>query len=377
MRPERTRTTLGRTAAILAAVAAAGAITPAAATAQEELIPEAQAARELALEQMSGEVEWRGPESSPAPQPGMRIAVISCCQAAEGAARPARAMEEVGEILDWEVDVFDGAGDPSQQNQALNAAVDAGYDGIALIFVDTPVVSDGVSRALDAGIPLITLGSLDNTPDTIPDVSHDWVHQARGIGAYMAWHSNGAVNALMLKNTDLYITENGQFKGAMEILTDPAYCPDCDMDVKDWSLANLDTQPAQIATASLRADPATDWVWCFDACMSRVVRTLIASGQGQGLQGAGYDCHGENIQLIRDGLIQAVCAADPRDWEAYAVMDNLNRMMQGGEAVEHNIPTRLFSTENVDELSEEEVAGGWQGDYDFRSKYRELWGVGG
>ena len=343
----------------------------------EELRPEAEAAKAIALSQMAENTEWRGPETTPAPQAGKRIAVISCCQAAEGAARPARAMEEVGGLLDWQVDVFDGAGDPSQQNQALNAAVDAGYDGIALIFVDTPVVSDGVSRALEAGIPLITLGSLDNTPASIPDVSHDWVEQARGIGAYMAWKANGEVDALMLKNTDLYITENGQFKGAMEILNDPQYCPDCTMTVRDWSLANLDTQPAQIATASLRANPNTNWVWCFDACMSRVVRTLAASGQGQNLQGAGYDCHGENIQLIRDGLIQSVCAADPRDWEAYALMDNLNRMMQGEEAIDHNIPIRIFATENIDELSEFEVENGWQGDYDFRAKYKELWSVDG
>lgn len=359
------------------AVLAASLVLPGTLLAAENLSPEAEAAKAIALEQMSGDVQWTGPESSPKPIAGKRIAVVSCCQAAEGAARPARSMEEAGALMGWEVDVFDGAGDPVQQNQALNAAVDADYDGIALIFVDTPVVSDGVARALEANIPLITLGSLHNTPAHIPDVSHDWIHQAKGIGAYMAWKSNGAVNALMLKNTDLYITENGQFKGAMDILTDAAFCPDCDMDVKDWSLANLDTQPAAIATAALKADPATNWVWCFDACMSRVVRTLIASGQGSGLMGAGYDCHGENLGLIRDGMIQAVCAADPRDWEAYALMDNINRMIHGEDIVDHGIPTRLFDASNVHELTEHEIDEGWQGDYDFRSKYKELWGVDG
>ena len=138
------------------AVLAASLVLPGTLLAAESLSPEAEAAKAIALEQMSGDVQWTGPESSPKPIAGKRIAVISCCQAAEGAARPARSMEEAGALMGWEVDVFDGAGDPVQQNQALNAAVDADYDGIALIFVDTPVVSDGVARALEANIPLIT-----------------------------------------------------------------------------------------------------------------------------------------------------------------------------------------------------------------------------
>ncbi len=341
----------------------------------EELSVKAQAAKSVAEALLNQKATWKGPASSPKPFANKKIAVISCCQAAEGAARPSRAIGEAGRQLGWTVDVFDGKGDPQEQNKALNAAVDAKYDGIALVFTDTTTVSDGVKRALDAKIPLITLGSLDNTPDSIPDVSHDWVAHGQGIAEYMIWKSNGKVDALLLKNTDLYITEHGQFKGTYEVLNDKTKCDNCQFVVKDWALANLDTQPGDIASASVQADPNINWVWCFDACMSRVARTLAANGTGQNIKGAGFDCNGENIQLMKDGIVQAVSACDPRDWEAYAVIDDLNRMMHGQPAVPQNIPIKMIDSSTVGQLSEDEIKNGWQGDVDFRAEYRKLWGL--
>ncbi len=334
-----------------------------------------EAAKLRAEKLMNAKIEWHGPTSALKPIAGKRLAVISCCQAAEGAARPARGIVEAGKLLGWKVDIFDGKGDPMEQNKALNAAVDSKYDGIALIYIDTPVVSEGVARALSAKIPLITMGAMKNTPESIPDISHDFVGIGRAIADYMIWKSNGKVNALLLKNTDLKIVIDGQYKGTFEGLNDKKQCPDCKVVAKDWSLANLDTQPAALASAALQADPNINWVWCFDACMARVSRTMVASGLGTKVKGAGFDCNAENVQLIKDGQVQTVCAADPREWASYGMVDNLNRMMQGKPAVAQNIPVRMFDKSTIGALSESEVKNGWQGDFDFRAKYKSLWAV--
>ena len=42
--------------------------------------------------------------------------------------------------------------------QAVNAAVDGQYDGIIMIFIDPDQVSEGLNRAKEAGIPVVTLG---------------------------------------------------------------------------------------------------------------------------------------------------------------------------------------------------------------------------
>lgn len=362
-----------------AAVIAIGVISAAMALAKpgaaQSLTPEAEAARKFSESFMTGQVTWQGPESSPKPMAGKRIAVVSCCQAAEGAARPVRTMVEAGKAIGWTVDVFDGKGDPQEQNKAVNAAVDSKYDGIALVFVDTTSVAEGVMRAVNGRIPLITLGSLINTPESVPDVSPDYLREGEIIGNYMVWKSNGKVNALMLKNTDLHVVKFGEFKGTYDVLIDPTKCKDCKVDVREWTLANLDSQPAAIASAALQADPRKNWVNCFDACMSRVVRTLVASGLGANVQGAGYDCNGENIQLIKEGTIQSVSVCDPREWVAYAVIDNLNRMIHGQPLAKQTFPALLIDKTNTDKLTAQEVISGWQGGFDFRRKYRQLWGV--
>ncbi|MGD1038740.1 MAG: substrate-binding domain-containing protein [Roseiarcus sp.] len=341
----------------------------------DELIPQAAAAKAFLQPLMNEKAPWRGPTSAPKPVTGKRVAVIACCQAAEGSSRPANAIREAGELLGWKVDIFDGKGDPGTMDKAMNAAVDSKYDGIALDFVDTPVIADGVKRALDAGIQIVTLGDIKNTPETIPDVSHDYVGTGIAVANYMIWKSNGKMDVLMLKNTDLYEIEHGQWAGSYPVLSDKTKCPDCKILMKPWAFSEIDSEPAALALATVAADPKLDWIWCFDACMSRVSRALRSAGVGQNIRGAGFDCNGENNQLIRDGVTQVVCACDPREWEGYGVIDDLNRMFQGQPAVPQNIPIRLFDKDNIHELSPYEFEHGWQGDYDFKSAYKKLWGL--
>ena len=67
MKTTRISKTAWRGAALAAAM-----IVPGVLIAAENLTPEAEAAKAIALEQMSGDVQWKGPESSPAPIPGKR-----------------------------------------------------------------------------------------------------------------------------------------------------------------------------------------------------------------------------------------------------------------------------------------------------------------
>ncbi len=57
------------------------------------------------------------------------------------------------------------------------------------------------------------------------------------------------------------------------------------------------------------------------------------------------------------------------------MVDNLNRVLQGQPAVDQHIPIKMFAKENIGDVSDQEAKIGWQGDYDFRSKYRTLWGL--
>jgi ribose transport system substrate-binding protein len=270
------------------------------------------------------------------------------------------------------------------QLNALNTAVDEKVDAVILIFVDTTRIQSALQRALAAGIKVVTLGSLKNTPDTVPDVSFDWVRAGESVAQYAVWKSGGDLGMLQMRNTDLYIVVNGQYKGSQTYLEAPGNCPGCDIVTKDWSLATFEDPtigPAAQAVATRLAHPELNWVSCFDSCLFRVVNGLNRAGFSKSMSGAGFDCNPENLDIIRSGGIQKVCFADPREWLAYAAIDNVNRMTNGLPPFDYTpaIPVALFDRDSLSELppdkSMELESKGWQGNFDFRTKFEQLWGI--
>ncbi|MBV9634710.1 MAG: sugar ABC transporter substrate-binding protein [Methylobacteriaceae bacterium] len=339
------------------------------------------AAQKEAEQALSAPTAWAGPTAAPKPLTGKKIAVISCAQLTEGCNRPSRAAVEAAQKLGWDATIFDGKGDVGTQLAAINAAVDSKYDGIALMIVDPVQVNEGIRRALDAKIPVVTLAEPAYTDQrkallaSVPDVSHDWLTTGKLIGDYMIWKSEGHINALLLNDPEVTVVQYGQFAGTQAKLIDKQACPDCKVTVENFTIATLNTQPAALTAAAVQRDPAINWVWCYDFCMANVATDLIARGLQGKIMGAGFDCNAQNLQLIRDGRVQVVCIADPRDWEAWAAVDTLNRLMNGQPAVDQNIPVRLFDKSNLDQLTDTDIKNGWQGGTDFRSQYLKIWGV--
>lgn len=318
---------------------------------------------------------WQGPTSSPKPLPGVKVALITCDQNAEGCARPARAQQEAAKLLGWKTVLFDGQGNPAKQLAAINAAVDGDFDAIILDLVDTRVTQEGIQRAIKADIPMISVANLNNVPDSIPDVSHDWVLTGELAAEYMIAKSNGHVNALILLDNEFEVVKNGEYKGIMSVLEDETRCPDCKTTVRQFQIANLETQPGSHAVAALQQDPTINWVWCFDACMSRVATQVLASGIQTEAKGIGMNANAQNLQLIKDDQFQVMSVANPYQWEAWAAIDNLNRLLHGEPVVDQHIPVRIFDKSNVGELPADEVASGWNGGIDYQAEFKKLWGV--
>lgn len=329
---------------------------------------------------LSAPTAWDGPTSAPRPTPGKRVAILSCSQATEGCNRPSRSAAEAARALGWEPTILDGKGEPSTQLSILNAAVDARYDAIVIILMDPTNLSEGVRKAQAAGIPMVTLGAPAYSReraalDFIPDISHDWLETGKVLADYMIWKSEGKVNALLLHDSSTLVVDQGQYKGSYETLTDPELCPDCEVTVRSFTQATLTSQPAQDALATIQANPDINWIWCYDFCLQQAVQKLQSAGLGQDLLGAGFDCNAANLELMRQGVIQTVCVADPRDWEAWATIDQLNRMVEGEEPVDQGIPFLLVDRDTLDQLTPEDLEKGWQGGVDFRSEFKRLWGA--
>jgi ribose transport system substrate-binding protein len=324
--------------------------------------------------------EWGGPTEGPKPVAGKRVAIISCSQATEGCNRPTRSAVEAAKLIGWKPTVLDGKGEPSQQLAAANSAVDSRFDAIIVILMDPVNLSEAMNKAKAAKIPVVTLGAPPYSKeraalDWIPDISHDWLATGDVLADYMIWKSNGKVDALLLHDSSTLVVDQGQFKGSNRTLTDKAKCPDCKVTVKDFTQATLTSQPAQDALATIQANPDINWIWCYDFCLQQAVQKLKAAGLGDKLLGAGFDCNAANLELMKTKTIQTACVADPRDWEAWATIDQANRLVEGQPAADQKIPFLLVDRDTLSKLTPEDLEKGWQGGIDFRGEFKKIWGV--
>lgn len=350
----------------------------------EAAVAKAKEGAEASLAVGVDEGTWSGPETSPTPKTGLKITIISQMNAT-GAARPAYAIEEASKELGWVPTIVDNQGKPDLKLAAVNAAVDDKADAIALVFTDPSIVASGIQRAQEAGIALITVGVPKDTGFGIPDIHPDFALQGTALAQYMVWKSEADVHLLLEEASDEYAITDGHDPAARDYIEDEANCPGCSVVTKQYTLSNfLDptSGPAAQASATLQADTSLNWVTCFDACLFQVISAVDRAGITDRVQAAGWGCNPENLGFILDDHVEMACMADAYEWQGYATVDNLNRLTNGEDAFDYTtaFPTALFDKESLESLPEETVQdivdNGWNGNYDFRAKFAELWGLG-
>lgn len=345
-------------------------------------VDKAQEGAEASLAVGVQENEWTGPDTSPVPKTGLKLTIISQMNAT-GAARPAHAIEEAAKLLGWIPTIVDNQGKPDLKLAAVNAAVDDKADAIALVFTDPSIVASGIQRAQDAGIALISFGVPKDTGFGIPDVHPDYQKQGESLAQYMVWKGGADVHLLLEEASDEYAITDGHDPAARDYIENPENCPGCTVQTKQYVLSNfLDptSGPAAQGSAALQADPSLNWVTCFDACLFQVISSIDRAGLSDRVQAAGWGCNPENLGFILDDHVEKACMADAYEWQGWATVDNLNRLTNEEEPFDYTsaIPTALFDKESLESLPADQVQeivdAGWNGNYDFRAKFAELWG---
>src|SRR5579884_3242357 len=74
--------------------------------------------------------DWRGPTSSPKPDPGKLIAYMSTDEQNDASREWGQAISEAGAKIGWKVTIIDGHGTPVGWQQGLNQAIALKPDGI-------------------------------------------------------------------------------------------------------------------------------------------------------------------------------------------------------------------------------------------------------
>jgi len=152
-------------------------------------------------------------------------------------------------------------------------------------------------------------------------------------------------------------------------------CPACKVTVQDTQVAKLGTALGSTAQTLLRRDPSIDWVLpTYDAQALYVVPAIKSAGMAKKVKVVSSDAVTANLDFVAKGDVQVFDVGPPDIWIGWAAVDSALRGMLGQDAVEENVPLRVFVKENlqgVDTGDQDALFGS-----EYRDGYKQLWGVG-
>lgn len=288
--------------------------------------------------------------------------------------------EVATEMLGWELEVFNFSSFVDPQ-VAMQQAIDAGVDYIALTGQPLVLYADQAAAAAEAGIPILSCFDSE-LPD--PEVNNIYMQCGDSENVYAAgtnmanWiidDSQGSANTLVVNIRDFAVLLAEEEGGAD---TFAANCPDCSMDVLPVSIEQFaGGEVPQAVASALQADPSIDYVWfTFADIPIGVADTLEAAGLLEGVNLVGVDFNATLLQEIVDGRHQS-WTANPKEYSGALMVDHAARLALGMELEEERQATFLptFIVDTAEEAEPWIPTLGWPGPETMYEQFGALWGV--
>jgi ribose transport system substrate-binding protein len=330
-------------------------------------------AKKAAEEKMAPVTAWPGPTDSPPAAEDKFIVLIPCALAAEGCARQITGAKAAAKVLGWRTLTIDGQGSPDVYTQAIQQAINQKADGIFLVGIADNLVAPAIKEAREKGLAVVSIATENKPSDE--GVSEELVvhfdEAGYALGAWACVKSEGkgkfaVVNGPEFPSVTLYL-DNA--KRALQ-----EFCPEAEIVAEmDVAVADLGTQHGPRLVAMLQANPQIEYVFApYDPSLNAMAAAVREAGLAEQIKGfMSVNGDPQNLQMIKDGDTQIADIASPLVWGGWAGMDTFNRIFNEEEPVGDQLPVRVFTSDNADDIPEK---GFWEGDFDYESEYKKLWG---
>ncbi len=287
----------------------------------------------------------------------------------------AKVLEESTAAVGAKLQVCNGDGTPSTISQCIDGAVnDASTSTIILDGFFIGMAANSAMAAQAAGINVISSNQdiLDDFPasDTLGYVKAPGKDMFVEVASWISLDSGGTGNQLVLLSKDGPIQQTFVENGLPEVEAD---CPDCTITMLDVSSANFG-QVASDLGSKLLQDPNIQYIHTQFAQYLPVVIPVAAEGGQQ--VGTGASTLGA-LQAVSGGQV-AAASGQSATFGAWALIDTALRMANGQEVFDYVIPTRLFTADNIGDVTlteEAEASGEWYGPTTFPADFKKLWGA--
>lgn len=315
--------------------------------------------------------EYTGPTTAPEPVADKTIVIVSCTELAEGCTRIREGAEAAAEAIGWKTVSIDGKGDPKLYQQAVQRAIDMKADGILLAAIADATVTEELAAAREAGI-IVGGARTGNVPrddgENFELTANDEL-QGTMAGNYAVAATEGEARIAVFDDPEFPVVKT-MLDGAREVIDT---CDDCEIVAEEQFLATelVDRLPA-LTTSVMERDPSINFILSgFDAAFNFQVQALANAGITQpDVQGVSFDGNSANLENVRSGeTVQSASVAVAYGYMGYAAMDNFNRVFAGEEPVEIDTPVRLFTSNNIADITV------WDTDFDYASEFQAVWGL--
>jgi ribose transport system substrate-binding protein len=348
--------------------------------------PQMLAAAQAALDAAYKGTDRTPPESATRPIPGKKVWIISPGQIGESASIPTNAAKEAGELVGWNMTLYDSKLDVANFSLGIRQAVAAKADGIILQSIDCPLVKQALAEAREAKVKIVAYYALDcDDPSVKGQPLYDGsVNFGSQFGTYAdltrAWgaakanwviaRTKGRAKVISFKQDELLVVKYIREGFEQEL----ARCKTCEV-VKtvDFTLADLGPKLQQKAQSALLQHPEANAIHVpYDSAMLLgISAALLESGRNDQLEVIAGEGFPTNIQLIRDNKGEDAANAFPARWTGYAAIDSLNSLFNGTPPQDSGIGYKLIDREH----NLPPAGQGYESGVDYKAAYKKAWGV--
>jgi len=246
-----------------------------------------------------------------------------------------------------ELVIFNANNDPAAQNSAIEAYIQQGVAGIAVVAIDVNGIMPAVDQAAAAGIPVVAIDAV--LPDTGPQMAQIGVDNAKAaadLGAYFVEYAKGAGGAKLgtvgALNSFIQNLRKDGFEGVLKGVDGITMAGTVDgQNVQDTALAaaeNLMTANPDMTAIYATGEPA----------LLGAVAAVESQGRQADVKVFGWDLTPSAVAGIDAGYVEAVIQQDPSGMGAAAI-DALNAIAGGGTVEKIiSVPITIVTKANVD-----------------------------
>ena len=330
------------------------------------------------------------PAESPPPATDKNVWVISCGEAAVGCAQLAGGAVEAGEVLGWDMTLYDGKlGADGAYPTGVRQAVAAGADALLIGAIDCALIAQPLAEAREAGVVVVGLGGydcddarvgggeplFDASPFGSDDLATVEAQMLNNGDARAAWLLNTAgtsgLKVLSLRHADSLLGSDlaAGFEARIQ-----QECEDCEIVPLDFTFADLGTGAigTKVSDALVQNPDVNALFAPYDSVLLLgVAQAVMRSGRADSINVVGGEGYTPNLELIRTNAGQDMAIGSATRWTGWAGVDTLNRLFAGEAPVAEGFGLQFIDAEHMPE--DDGVA--FIPPVDYKAKYKAAWGV--